>query len=787
MNDRSRTKQELIHDLNVLCDQMKNVEQDIAAWKRLRDALRESESRLKEAQQVAHIGYWEWLLESGDLFWSDEKYRIFGLSRDTIPSLQAFFDAVHPADLPLVKNSIEKTLQGKRPYNIDIRLIRPDRSERTVNARGRVEYDQSGKPARMFGTVLDITERKQAEEKFRNIFNAANDGILIVDNTTKTIIEANTTICKMLGYTREEMGGLGIQDIHPKKEIARILEEFEKQRRGEITLSPDIPILRKDGSVFYADISTTSMTLKGAKCSIGVFRDITERKQSEEALKNSEKFIRSILNTVDEGFIVVDRDYRILAANKAYSVQVGETSEELIGRHCYDVSHKSKQPCHELGAECPVRYAFDTGEPYAAVHRHTDVNDVVLYVETKAFPIKDDSGAVTSVIEVVNNITEKYLLEEVRLKTQKLEAIGTLAGGIAHDFNNLLQGVFGYVYMAKTVLGDKEASLSMLQQAEQALQQCVNLTKQLLTFSKGGMPVKKLIPIGSLIENSARFALSGSRAECRVTLDPDLWPVEADEGQIGQVIRNIVLNADQAMPNGGTVMINVRNVRLPKKDGFNLLEEGNYVEIAIEDTGTGIAEQYMRKIFDPYFTTRPRRSGLGLATSYSIVKNHGGMINVVSEVNKGTTFFVYLPAVEPETQSPPAVPAVSGTMRKGKILVMDDEELIRRIAGEMLKACGHDVEWAKHGEEAISKYQAAKAAGSPFDVVIVDLTIKGGLGGKETIARLREIDPAVKAIVSSGYSDDTVLSDFSQYGYKARLAKPYKFEELRDTVNKLLS
>ena len=296
---------------------------------------------------------------------------------------------------------------------------------------------------------------------------------------------------------------------------------------------------------------------------------------------------------------------------------------------------------------------------------------------------------VISVIETVNNITEKHLLEEERLKTQKLESIGTLAGGIAHDFNNLLQGVFGYISMAKISFDRKDKALSMLEQAEKALDHSVNLTTQLLTFSKGGKPVKKLIDLRPVIEDSTKFTLSGSRSDFRMNLPPDLWQAEADAGQIGQVIQNIVLNADQAMPMGGSVIVTAANIAENDQALPPLLPEGNYVMIAIRDTGVGIPQQYIGKIFDPYFTTKEKGSGLGLATSYSIIRNHNGLIDVTTKPGEGSTFLVYLPAIVSEvrkekTAAPAPLPAISVK----RVLVMDDEEFLRNLSRELLGALG---------------------------------------------------------------------------------------------------
>jgi len=409
-------------------------------------------------------------------------------------------------------------------------------------------------------------------------------------------------------------------------------------------------------------------------------------------------------------------------------------------------------------------------------------------VETRAFPNKDASGAVTTVIETINNITERHLLEEERLKTQKLESIGTLAGGIAHDFNNLLQGIFGYISLAKRSVDVKETSLEMLGEAEKALHQSVNLTTQLLTFSKGGKPVKQLIDLGPVIENSVRFPLSGSRSDFHLAIPADLWPAEVDEGQLRQVLQNIVLNADQAMPAGGTVRVFAMNMAEGDASLPPGLVRGSYVLIAIQDSGAGIPEQYLTRIFDPYFTTKKKGSGLGLATSYSIIRNHGGMIDVRTKPGKGSTFLIYLPATPGKRRTTSAAGSPEPPMpRRARVLVMDDEELIRNISRALLGTLGHDVEVAQHGQEALETYQGAMAAGSPFDVVILDLTIKGGMGGEETIKKLLEIDPAVKAIVSSGYSDDTVVVDNLKHGFKAYLKKPYDIDALRDIVNALLS
>jgi CheY-like chemotaxis protein len=340
--------------------------------------------------------------------------------------------------------------------------------------------------------------------------------------------------------------------------------------------------------------------------------------------------------------------------------------------------------------------------------------------------------------------------------------------------------------MAKLTHDQKEKSLAMLEQAEKALHRSVNLTSQLLTFAKGGKPVKKVFALRPLIESSVAFALSGSRNTCEIVIDDGLRAIEADEGQIGQVIQNIVLNADQAMPLGGRITITARNIPASATACLPGAATGDAVEITIQDQGTGIPEEHLSRIFDPYFTTKEKGSGLGLATTYSIIKNHGGMITVASELRKGTTFTICLPASGASVEREEASARLAAGNR-GRILVMDDEHVVREVIGELLRSLGHEVVLADRGEAAVMQYKTAMAEGRPFDIVILDLTVRGGMGGAEAVKKLRELDPNVKAVMSSGYSDDAVTADYRRQGFTAFLKKPYKVEELQSTLNALLA
>ncbi|MCK5512081.1 MAG: response regulator, partial [Thermodesulfovibrionia bacterium] len=366
----------------------------------------------------------------------------------------------------------------------------------------------------------------------------------------------------------------------------------------------------------------------------------------------------------------------------------------------------------------------------------------------------------------------------------KMEAIGTLAGGIAHDFNNILTTVVGNITLAKMSNPKKEVC-DVLTDAEKACLHAKDLTKHLLTFSKGGTPIKTISSIAELLRDSASFALRGSNIKCEFYISDDLWPVEIDEGQIGQVVNNLVINANQAMPNGGTISIEAKNITLD--DGYSslTLSKGKYVKIIIRDQGIGIPRDYIKKIFDPYFTTKQSGSGLGLTTTYSIINNHGGYIDVESEEGAGTSFYVYLPA----TREPLAGKRIKKdkTFRgAGKILLMEDEGNIQKTVSKILNQIGYKVEIAKDGAEAIELYKKAVELKQPFDVVMMDLTIRGGMGGKETIKKLSEINPKVKAIVSSGYSNDPIMADFKQYGFSGVITKPYEVEDLSELLYKVI-
>jgi nitrogen-specific signal transduction histidine kinase/CheY-like chemotaxis protein len=405
-------------------------------------------------------------------------------------------------------------------------------------------------------------------------------------------------------------------------------------------------------------------------------------------------------------------------------------------------------------------------------------------VSWSAAPFFQGAKIVGAVISM-EDITEFKIMEDELIRVQKLESLGVLAGGIAHDFNNLLTAIMGNIEMARRHLRPDDKPYTRLAEAERAAVRARDLAQQLLTFSRGGAPVRQTVVMGQVINDAAALAVRGANISCTCDLPADLWPVHGDEGQLAQVMSNLIINACQAMPNGGIIRISGENMTVDST-GDRALRPGRYVVISLSDTGSGIPAEHLPRIFDPYFTSRKTGSGLGLATVHSIIKRHGGAVRVESEVGKGTTFRIYLPASSgvvftPDTSGCLTVPG------RGRVLVMDDENIIRDVAGEMLRELGYDVATAANGEETISLYSAAMEEGTPFNAVILDLTVQNGMGGKQTMERLLKIDPAARGVVSSGYSNDPVMADYRSYGFRAVVSKPYKVDDLCRTVQKVIA
>ncbi len=503
--------------------------------------------------------------------------------------------------------------------------------------------------------------------------------------------------------------------------------------------------------------------------------EIAERKQAEEKLQKAFALLEGLLNAVPDLIFYKDRESVYQGSNKAFLEYAGKTLDTLVGKTDFDFFPKDVA---EFFRE-KDRQMFEEGKPRRNEEwiEYPDGRRVLL--DTLKTPYHGPDGELLGMIGVSRDNTESRQLEEERIKTANLESISVLAGGIAHDFNNMLAAILGNVSLLKYYGGSDDWIVGVLDNAEEACLRAKKLARQLITFSRGGAPLKEVVELTDILKESTCIAPRGSEVECKLYLVDDLWMVEADTNQLKQAINNLIINACEAMPDGGIVEIRAENVRdcaCEKETG----RDCNCVKISILDEGYGIDNEIINKIFDPYFTTRETGSGLGLTTAYSIIRKHGGSLVVKSEPGIGSAFTFYLPAVKPELlekkpeeQQPEQI--------SSKVLVMDDEEAVRKVVQRMLEFKGHKVRATSNGEDAIRIYSEAMDSGKPFDAVLLDLTVPQGMGGQQTAARLLEIDPKVRLIASTGYADDPVVTEFSKYGFHGAISKPYNIAEL-DTV-----
>ncbi len=629
----------------------------------------------------------------------------------------------------------------------------------------------------------DILQRQQAEEalresekSLRGLLDANPESLLLVDKEL-TVITANQTTAQRLGKRLDELIGVRLYDLFSRDLSKRRRPYFDKViRTGQPVQFEDI----REGINFYV-YAHPVLDAAGKVSRIAILAvDITERKRAEKSIKESLRLRQQILDTIPSPIFYKGIDDRYQGVNHSFLQFYGKTMEQVLGKTINEVfpkeiAEKYLRMDQDLFQHPGIQvYEFHS---YDAQGQRREMS-----VQKATFLDKD--GSMAGLAGIMIDITEQKKAEEERLRFSKLESLSTLAGGIAHDFNNILTAILGNIGLAMLDGKIEDRVQERLARAEQACLRAQSLAQQLLTFAKGGAPLLKSISIAKLLKESPILALSGSKSRHEVSIPGDLWSVEADEAQINQVISNLLINADQAMPRGGIIKIKAENSLV--ETGSNLpISKGKYVKIAIADQGIGISPKNLDQIFDPYFSTKQKGNGLGLATAYSIIKNHSGHIQVESQLDVGATFHIYLPATdkgvpaaEPETVKP--------TMGQGKVLVMDDEEMVREVLGGMLSRLGYEADFASDGSQAIEKFVQAKEANQAFAAVILDLTIPGGMGGKEAIQGLLKIDPQVKAIVSSGYSDDPIMADFRKYGVSEVIAKPYRVSELSKILRRVI-
>jgi len=676
-----------------------------------------------------------------------------------------------------IRRRAEKLARRKAPENLQ--ALSPAAAQKLLHERrvNQIELE-------MQNEELRTAQEKLAEsrEQYFELYDVAPVGYFSISEKG-VILEANLTGANMLGVVPRDLRAQRFSHIIYKDDH----DAYNLHRRQLFeTRSPQLYETRmvcKDGSLFWARVEAILAQdgKTGKPVCLATISDVTLKKRAEEALQVERDRAQQYLDIAGVILLGLTSDQTITLINKKGCALLGYAQEELLGKNWFDMvlpeSEREKVKAvfarlieGELG---PVEHV----ENY--VHTRSAEKRLISWHNTL---VRDADGNIQGTLSSGEDITDSKRLAEEQQRVEKLESVGLLASGIAHDFNNILTAILGNISLARMEKASSSEIQKSLEETEKASLRAKDLAGRLLTFSRAEPPVKKLASLAELLRDTAGSALHGSNVKCRLSIPADLWPAEIDAGQVSQVIHNLVVNARQAMPAGETIEILAKNMALIETQNLGRrlpIKEGDYIRISVADHGGGIPAGHLDKIFDPFFVTGQQGSGLGLATAFSIARQHGGHLSVESKTGSGSTFYLYLPAFTQTNAPRQAKKRAMKATGKARILVMDDEKAVRTVAGRMLKHLGYDdVEFAADGAEAVRMYKAAMESGNPFSVAILDLTVPAGMGGDVAVSKLLKIDPGVKSIVSSGYTDESAIVRYSDYGFSGMVAKPYTIEEL---------
>ena len=621
-----------------------------------------------------------------------------------------------------------------------------------------------------------------------DLYDLAPEGYFTLD-AKGLIIEANLAAASLLGLEKEALLKQPLSSFILCESQDASWQKIFSQTVGAEPLVCECKMLRQGTTPFWARLKTTSTKdAAGDPVLCVVMSDISDRMLIEEVLREQEKKYRLVAESTHDWEFWLGPDEAIRYCSPAcqkitgHSVAEFETDPSLM-RQLVHPDDLARYDLHQHGVQALEIY--DDIE-FRIIHAEGSVH----WLSHVCRPVHGANGEHLGTRGSNRDITERKFLEAERSKERNLESLGHLAAGIAHDFNNLFQGLLGNISLARMCIPDDSEACKYLENAENVYEQAAKLTAQLITFSNGGHPQRVEVQLSKYLKAAVTTAMSASELSVEFDLAPDLWQVNIDTSQFGQVIGNLVCNAKEAMPSGGWLRITAANLQLPSKNMPNSLPPGNYVEISIQDHGCGIAADDLPRIFDPYFSTKERCSqkgmGLGLALCKTIIQKHGGAITVESESQQGTTFHLFLPTIAPPQSSDMQALQRGLTGAGPRILIMDDDRAVNEVATHYLNHHGYRMDSASNGDAAIAAYQEAREACDPYAAVILDLTIPGGMGGKEVFAILKKTDPEVKAIVSSGYTDDPAILNYSAHGFAEVLAKPYHLQEMKAVLDRLV-
>ncbi len=658
----------------------------------------------------------------------------------------------------------------------------------------KIHYLEFRKLAKAFNQVLsglfEAQEelKKQAQKeldasemRYQNLVETSPAGIFYMD-LQERILFANHTLEIMTGYSENELKVLTYQALQHSEEVDNPPEEnMIKWSHKGAQEKREAQWICKNGEKIWVELRAARIREKEKEAILVNAMDITERKSAEKAVRQSEEKYRSVINqSTDYIYMFSPGSKQVTEANPAMLDLLGYTREEMLSLKVDDfIAGETREEFNQK-----IESIRREGHFFLSDRLLQKKNGDRVHVESRANVIAYGGRELISV--VCRDLSERKRIEEERLKRQKLESIGILAGGLAHDFNNLLTGIIGNLSLAQKHTRSEDNISTLLEKTEKACFNARDIAQQLLTFSQGGAPLVDVVSMSELLNDTATFSLRGSNIVARFSIQEDLWEAEVDATQISQVIDNLVINARDAMSEGGTVFIRARNL-IPDEAHGASLSPGRYIQICIEDEGDGVSEESLSRIFDPYFTTKETGNGLGLAMVHSIIEKHGGQIHVQSTPEVGTAFYIYLPASGKSRENLDRKKVENLPAGQGKILVMDDEEVVLDVAEDALTHLGYEATLVATGDKAVETYQEAMQTGDGFDAVILDLTVRGGMGGEEAIRELLRIDPSVRAIVSSGYSHDPIMANYREYGFADILSKPYKVDNLAQVLARVLN
>lgn len=701
--------------------------------------------------------------------------RVTGYSPEEMLSPDWWASNIHPEDKDRVITE-QRKLAAEKFLTQYFRFRKKDGTYVWIHSQLNLAGEAAGE---ITGSWTDITELKESEARFQELFEKAPVGYQSLDEDGN-LLAVNDTWLETFGYTREEVLGHNYADFLTREHSKGFPEKLAKIKAAGQVKGAEFEIRRKDGEtrhiIFNGKVGhNPDGSFRQTHC---VFNDVTatwkearQRKILSEAIKASS----------EEIYVFDASTFRFIFINHGAMANLGYTQEELKKLTPWDLKPEYTEESFRAAA-APLLSGKSQALLFETKHRRKDNSTYPVEVRLQHVPTPMGPVFLALIRDITERNKARRMMEEMS-NMQRVESLGALAGGIAHDFNNMLTGIMANLSLLSGKLKAQEEK-DIIHDTLDAARSAQALTNQLLAFSTGGKPVKTEVCLEKALKDIFNLATRGSNAASELKIEENLWSVLGDENQLKQAINNLLVNGLQAMPSGGKLSLTGENAEFTAA-AAGWLAPGKYVRLRVCDTGIGVPKDYLAHFFEPYFTTKAKGHGLGLPMAWSVITNHGGKIIASSEPGKGTQFEIYLPAtgrcLREEAEKAKAV-----TKGHGRILLLEDEEIVKKAAGRMLRELGYECEVTADGKETVARYAEAAAAGKPFDAVIMDLTIPGGMGGVETVKQLRREFPEARVLVSSGYSDEAVMADYRNYGFDAVLPKPYRYEDLAEILATLL-